>query len=385
MEREIEVRMIPVDKIRPNPFQPRESFPKEEIRELANTIKEVGVLQPISVRKKGNTYQIISGERRWRAAQFAGLKRLPTIIKDVTDSQLMMESLIENVHRKDLEPLERARGLAEVYRLGGFEPSRVALQLSMIEDVIMGRVKRELSKEERGVKEIADMVALSYDYQYRLLSQLKLTPEEQKRVSKLKLGYEEIATIATIEKPEVRRKIIEIAPELRRTEIKKISKIVKKAPEPVVKTVLERKVRPEVAEVVLELPEEKQVETIREAERLRLDVEETKALVEQVKIEVPVPPPEKWEEIRERYEKLQHEISERLKEPEVKARGKLFRNWLAHTTIQGALSFAFCPICGAEADSRNLMWTCHKPPLNVKDAIEKAREIYQESVKKGEK
>ena len=252
-EARLEIRMLRLDEIRPNPFQPRESFPKEEIQQLANTIKEVGLLQPITVRKKGKTYQIISGERRWRAYQFAGLEEIPAIVKDVTDSQLMIESLIENVHRKDLEPLEKARGLAEIYRLERFEPSEVALQLSMIEDVIIGRVKRELSEEEKKIKRVANMVGLSYDYQYKLLRQLRLTPEEQKRVSELKIGYEETSSIATIERAEVRRKVIEIAPELRRAEIMKISKLVKKAPEPVVEAVLEREVTPEVAEEIAKI------------------------------------------------------------------------------------------------------------------------------------
>lgn len=100
----------------------------------------------------------------------------------------MIESLIENVHRKDLEPIERARGLAEVYRLAiepGFEPGK----LKWIEDKVIGRTKVPLTKEEKRVKEVADMIGLSYDYQYRFLTQLRLTPEEQKRVSELKLGY----------------------------------------------------------------------------------------------------------------------------------------------------------------------------------------------------
>jgi len=256
-EAKLEVRMLRLDEIRPNPFQPRESFPKEEIQQLANTIKEVGLLQPISVRKKGKTYQIISGERRWRAAQLARLKEIPSIIKDVDDARLMMESLIENVHRKDLAPIEKAKGLAEVYRFVGFEPAKVPSQLIAIRDALRPERRRELTEEERKIKETADVIGLSYLYQHDLLAQLKLSTAEQKRVSELDLGYKEITTIATIEKPEVRRKLIEIAPKLKREEITKISKLVKKAPKPVVEAVLERKVTPEVAEEIakIEKPE----------------------------------------------------------------------------------------------------------------------------------
>jgi ParB family chromosome partitioning protein len=264
-ERKIEVRMLRIDEIRPNPFQPRESFPKEDIQQLAESIKTFGLLQPIVVRRKGKTYEIIAGERRWRAAHFAGLKEIPAIVKDATDVELMMQSLIENVHRKDLEPIEKARGLAEVYRLAGFEPARIQFQLKNISDVVTRPERhRELTDEEKKIKEIADMIGLSYDYQYRLLTLLRFTPEEQRRVSELKLGYEEASSIATIEQPEVRKKIIELAPELRREEVKKLSKIVKKAPEPVVKAVLERKITPDVAEVIAEVKEPEVMEKVLE-------------------------------------------------------------------------------------------------------------------------
>jgi len=257
-EAKLEVKMIRLDEIRPNPYQPRTSFPKEEIEELAITIKEVGLLQPITVRKKGKTYQIISGERRWRACQMAGLEEVPAIVKDASDSQMMIESIIENVQRKDLEPIEKAHGLKEVYRLAlGFEPSEavdVLLKLKAMKD---GTTKREPTEKELKTKEVADGIGLSYDYQYRLLTQLKLTPIEQKRVTELGLGYEEIATIATIDETEVRKKFIEIAPELKRAEIKKVSKVVKEAPKPVVDAVLKREVAPEVAEEIakIEKPE----------------------------------------------------------------------------------------------------------------------------------
>ena len=246
--------MLRLDEIRPNPFQPRESFPKEEIQQLANTIKKVGLLQPITVRKKGNTYQIISGERRWRASQFVGLKEIPAIIKDISDSQLMIESLIENVQRTDLGPIEKARGLDEVYRLAigpGFEPGK----LSWIVDKVTGRTKVPLTEEEKKIKEVADTVGLSYDYQYRLLSQLRLKPEEQKRVTELKLGYEKIASISSIEEEEDRKRLIEIAPTLERAKVKTVSKVIKKAPKPVKEAVLKREIEPEIAEEIVKIEE----------------------------------------------------------------------------------------------------------------------------------
>jgi len=256
-EQRLEVKMLKVDEIRPNPFQPRESFPKEDIQTLANTIKEVGLLQPISVRKKGKTYQIISGERRWRASQFAGLKEILAIVKDVSDSQLMVESLIENVQRADLEPLEKARGLAEVYRLMGFNPTHTKTRLHVIDNKIRGyahyKPNTPLTDEENSIREIADRIGLSYDYQYRLLSQLRLSPDEQKRASELKLGYEKIASISSIEEEEDRKRLIEIAPTLERAKVKTATKVIKKAPKPVKEAILRREIEPEIAEEIVKI------------------------------------------------------------------------------------------------------------------------------------
>lgn len=252
-ETKLEVKMLKIDQIRPNPFQPREYFPKEDIQQLAHTIKEVGILQPITVRKKGETYQIVSGERRWRASQFAGLKEIPAIIKDVSDSQLMIESLIENVQRTDLEPLEKARGLAEVYRLAGFEPAKAMSVLTTLDRYSRERLQRQLTKDEVNIKEVADTVGLSYDYQHRLLTQLRLTPEEQKRATELKLGYEKIASISSIEEEEDRKRLIEIAPTLERAKVKTATKVIKKAPKPVKEAVLTREIEPEIAEEIVKI------------------------------------------------------------------------------------------------------------------------------------
>ena len=258
-ESRLELRMLRLDEIRPNPFQPRETFPREEIQELADSIKSVGLIQPISVRKKGKTYQIIAGERRWRACQFAGLKEIPAIVKDVDDSQLMVESLVENVQRRDLAPLEKARGLAEIYRLNGFDPFRILGKLTTITNKLtgMGRYKPQtpLTEEEEHIKKIADTVGLSYGYQYEILSQLRLTPEEQKRATELKLSFQKIATISTIEDEEDRKRLLEIAPDLEVMKVQKASKIIKRASKPLKEAILRREVEPEIAEDILMLEE----------------------------------------------------------------------------------------------------------------------------------
>lgn len=100
---------IAIDKLKPGQFQPRKNFDKETLSELANSIKENGIIQPISVRKeKSGGYEILAGERRWRAAQMAGLHEVPAIIKTITDREALQVALIENIQREDLDPIEEA-------------------------------------------------------------------------------------------------------------------------------------------------------------------------------------------------------------------------------------------------------------------------------------
>ena len=112
---------LPIAEISPNPFQPRVRFSDEAIRELADSIKTTGVLQPILVRRNaGNGYQLVAGERRLRAASLAGLVRIPAVLKDLEDREMLEYALIENVQREDLNPIEEAKAyqaLAQTSRL----------------------------------------------------------------------------------------------------------------------------------------------------------------------------------------------------------------------------------------------------------------------------
>jgi len=103
-----EITFLQFEKIKPNPFQPREDFDQHSIEELAQSIKEKGVIQPLLVRKKGDSYELIAGERRFRAANLLGLKELPAIIKDINDQDSLELALIENIQREELNPIEEA-------------------------------------------------------------------------------------------------------------------------------------------------------------------------------------------------------------------------------------------------------------------------------------
>ena len=112
-ESQIVEKLVPVEKIYPNPNQPRKSFQEEKLIELANSIKTKGIVQPLIVRKKKGTkesFEIVAGERRWRAAQRAQVHELPVIIKEFTDIEVLEIAIIENVQRADLNPIEEALG-----------------------------------------------------------------------------------------------------------------------------------------------------------------------------------------------------------------------------------------------------------------------------------
>src|SRR5260370_25157655 len=99
---------IAIDEIDPNPVQPRRIFEPERLQELANSIHAMGVIQPIVVRPSGSRYQLVAGERRWRAAKLAGLETIPAVIKEIPDDRLLEITLVENIKREDLNPIETA-------------------------------------------------------------------------------------------------------------------------------------------------------------------------------------------------------------------------------------------------------------------------------------
>ena len=103
-----DVLRIPVDLLEPNPFQPRMNFDPEALRELADSIRTFGLIQPVTVRKKGSKYQIISGERRYRASILAGMDLVPAYIRDATDQGMLEMAIVENIQRENLDPIEVA-------------------------------------------------------------------------------------------------------------------------------------------------------------------------------------------------------------------------------------------------------------------------------------
>ena len=120
------VVMIKLDEIRSNPHQPRKTFNEESLRELATSIKEYGVVQPVIVKKSIKGYELIAGERRCKASRLAGLTEVPAIIKEFTDQEMMEIALIENIQREDLNPIDEAKSVLNIINLRGITQEEFA-------------------------------------------------------------------------------------------------------------------------------------------------------------------------------------------------------------------------------------------------------------------
>lgn len=172
---------LDITKIEPNKDQPRKKFDEDALEELADSIKEKGLLQPITVSPKGDRYQIVMGERRWRAARKAGLKKVPVVVrKDLTEQDIAELSLIENIQREDLNPIEEAlayKKLLEDYHL----------------------------KQD----DVAERVSKSRTAVTNSMRLLKLTGEVQQMVIDDKISTGHARALITIEDPELQKELAE--------------------------------------------------------------------------------------------------------------------------------------------------------------------------------
>ncbi len=159
----------PIEEIRPNRSQPRKTFTSEKLEELAASIREKGIIQPLVVRKKSDHYELIAGERRWRAAQKAGLREVPVVIQDVSDATALEMALIENIQREDLNAVEEAEAYQalldnfalsqeELARRVGKERSTVANSLRLLR--LPAEIKRDVAEDRLSMGHARALLAL---------------------------------------------------------------------------------------------------------------------------------------------------------------------------------------------------------------------------------
>lgn len=147
--------MLSIDKVEPNRDQPRKNFDEDALSELADSIRQYGIIEPIVVVDKKDYYQIVSGERRWRAARIADLKEVPVVIKDLTEQQIVEISLIENIQREDLNPIEEALAYKRLLDEFHMKQDEVAERVSKSRTVVANSV-RLLKLDERVQNMIVD-------------------------------------------------------------------------------------------------------------------------------------------------------------------------------------------------------------------------------------
>jgi ParB family chromosome partitioning protein len=136
-----------IDSIRPNPYQPRRNFSKQELQGLSDSVKEKGMIQPLVVRPIPTGYELIVGERRWRAARLAGIKRVPVIIKDASAAEMVEIALVENVQREDLNPMEKADAYHRLIKEFGLTQQKIAKRVGQDRSTVANFIRlRNLPK-----------------------------------------------------------------------------------------------------------------------------------------------------------------------------------------------------------------------------------------------
>lgn len=151
---------LPITSIVTNPDQPRKSFDETQLSELSDSIKQNGVLQPILVRKKGDKYEIVAGERRYQASKLAGLKEIPAIVREIDDAEVFQLALIENLQRSDLTPIEEARGYRQLLDTKGLTQEGLAKILSKSRSAIANTLRlMDLPQEVQDMMEEGQITA----------------------------------------------------------------------------------------------------------------------------------------------------------------------------------------------------------------------------------
>ena len=147
--------ILKINEVEPNKKQPRKFFNEEALQELSDSIKQHGIVQPLVVAKKDDYFEIIAGERRWRAAKMAGLKEIPVVIKDLSDQEIMEVALIENIQREDLNPIEEAQAYQRLIKEYNYKQDELAERVSKSRVAVTNSM-RLLKLDERVQKMIID-------------------------------------------------------------------------------------------------------------------------------------------------------------------------------------------------------------------------------------
>lgn len=186
--------LIPISKVEPNKEQPRKNFDEDALLELSESIKQFGVLQPLLVQDKKDYYEIIAGERRWRAAKLAGLKKVPVIVKHLTDQEIVEISLIENIQRENLNPIEEAIAYKRLLTEFNLKQDEIAERVSKSRTAVTNSMRLLKLNEKVQQMVIDDMISTGHA---RAL--LAISDEEKQYILAQKI-FDEKLSVREVEK-----------------------------------------------------------------------------------------------------------------------------------------------------------------------------------------
>ncbi len=186
--------LIPISKVEPNKEQPRKNFDEDALLELSESIKQFGVLQPLLVQDKKDYYEIIAGERRWRAAKLAGLKKVPVIVKHLTDQEIVEISLIENIQRENLNPIEEAIAYKRLLTEFNLKQDEIAERVSKSRTAVTNSMRLLKLNEKVQQMVIDDMISTGHARALLAIS------DEEKQYTLAQKIFDEKLSVREVEK-----------------------------------------------------------------------------------------------------------------------------------------------------------------------------------------
>lgn len=208
-----QVQDLPIAQLHPNRYQPRRTFSEESIKQLAQTLDEEGLLQPIIVREDGEGYEIVAGERRYRAAKSLGWEKIPAIVNNLSDAQTASLALIENLQRENLNPIDEALAYQELMKINNLTQTQLAQNIGKSQSYVANKlrllklapsVQQSLAQGQISARHGRALLALDVDQQGRLLKEILDKDLSVKETEKIVADFDNYFAPKKAKKPTIR-------------------------------------------------------------------------------------------------------------------------------------------------------------------------------------
>lgn len=207
-----QVQDLPIAQLHPNRYQPRRTFSEESIKQLAQTLDEEGLLQPIVVREDGEGYEIVAGERRYRAAKSLGWEKIPAIVNNLSDAQTASLALIENLQRENLNPIDEAQAYQELMKINNLTQTQLAQNIGKSQSYVANKlrllklapsVQQSLAQGQISARHGRALLALDVDQQGRLLKEILDKDLSVKETEKIAADFDNYFAPKKAKKPTI--------------------------------------------------------------------------------------------------------------------------------------------------------------------------------------